>query len=179
MSAQMAQMEGIGKGALRLWAGTILAITVAGCNTVTAQRYEATALTTYTWQVEYSINPAGDKMPRRESFGSTFLLNRNGEKPEGATAGPDDKGLWWPALPPRPTVDDIEKRLQKPLEKAGSPQLQKTVEYKLSYQEGLQTVTLPTNYQVYRQAIKANASGTPLELTLGVNDGSVEKAEPQ
>lgn len=169
----------MGMGRLRFLVGTVVALTVAGCNTVTAERYEATALTTYTWQVEYSINPAGDKMPRRESFGSTFLLNRNGEKPEGATTGPDDKGLWWPALPPRPTVDDIEKRLQKPLEKASSPQLQKTVEYKLSYQEGVQTVTLPTNYQVYRQAIKAHASGTPLELTLGVNDGSVEKAEPQ
>lgn len=38
--------------------------------------------------------------------------------------------------------------------------------------------TLPTNYDVYRQVVKAYPQGTPLELTLGVNDNSVEKAEP-
>ena len=38
--------------------------------------------------------------------------------------------------------------------------------------------TLPTNYEVYRQVLKAYAQKTPLELTLGVNDNSVEKAEP-
>lgn len=174
-----AQLEQIRQGSLRLLTGSVLALTVAGCNTVTTDRYEATALTSYTWQVEYSLNPAGDKMPRRESFGSTSLLNRNGEKPDKAVTGPDDQGLWWPALPPRPTVDEIEKRLEKPLEKASTPQLQKTVAYKLSYEEDGQTITLPTNYQVYRQAVKARPSGTPLQLTLGVNDDSVEKAEPQ
>ncbi|OYE01698.1 hypothetical protein CDG79_28090 [Nostoc sp. 'Peltigera membranacea cyanobiont' 232] len=38
--------------------------------------------------------------------------------------------------------------------------------------------TLPTNYDVYRQVVKAYPQRTPLELTLGVNDNSVEKAEP-
>ncbi|QFS51829.1 hypothetical protein GXM_09323 [Nostoc sphaeroides CCNUC1] len=38
--------------------------------------------------------------------------------------------------------------------------------------------TLPTNYEVYRQVVKAYPERTPLELTLGVNDNSVEKAEP-
>ncbi len=37
---------------------------------------------------------------------------------------------------------------------------------------------LPTNYEVYRQVVKAYAQKTPLQLTLGVNDNSVEKAEP-
>lgn len=39
------------------------------------------------------------------------------------------------------------------------------------------TTTLPTNYDVYRQVVKAYPQITPLELTLGVNDNSVEKAE--
>jgi hypothetical protein len=41
--------------------------------------------------------------------------------------------------------------------------------------------TLPTNCEVYRQVVKAYPQRTPLELTLGVlgvNDNSVEKAEP-
>ncbi|MBD2535210.1 hypothetical protein H6G97_39695 [Nostoc flagelliforme FACHB-838] len=38
--------------------------------------------------------------------------------------------------------------------------------------------TLRTNYEVYRQAVKAYPQRTSLELALGVNDNSVEKAEP-
>lgn len=174
-----ASRQKIGRQLKALFGGASVALALAGCNTVTADQYEASALTTYTWQVEYSINPTGDKTPRRERFASTSSLNRNGQKPQNAVTGPDDKGLWWPALPPKPTLDEIEKRLQQPLEKASSPQLQKTVEYKMIYLEGGQTITLPTNYEVYRQVVKAYPSRTPLQLTLGVNDGSVEKAEPQ
>lgn len=38
--------------------------------------------------------------------------------------------------------------------------------------------TLPTNYDFYRQVVKAYPQKTPLQLTLGINDDSVEKAEP-
>jgi hypothetical protein len=37
---------------------------------------------------------------------------------------------------------------------------------------------LPTNYEVYRQVVKAYPTRQALQLTLGVNDNSVEKAEP-
>jgi hypothetical protein len=39
-------------------------------------------------------------------------------------------------------------------------------------------MTLPTNYAVYRQVAKAYPKNTPLRLTFGINNGSVEKAEP-
>lgn len=156
--------------------GIILAFALTSCSTVTTDKYEATARTTYTWQVKYSNDPGSDPLPRFETFASTSLLNRNGLKPQGAVTGPDDRGLWWPALPPRPTVDEVEQR-QRPHEKASTPQLLKTVDYQLTYQVGDKQRTLPTNYQVYRQVVKAYPSRTPLQLTLGVNDNSVEKAE--
>jgi hypothetical protein len=63
-------------------------------------------------------------------------------------------------------------------EQASTPELIKSVEYQLSYRQGDRQVTLPTNYQVYRQVVKAYPTRTPLQLTLGVTDKSVEKAEP-
>jgi hypothetical protein len=39
-------------------------------------------------------------------------------------------------------------------------------------------ITLPTNYAVYRQVVKAYPQQIPLRLTMGINNGSVEKAEP-
>jgi len=149
-----------------------------GCSTVSTDQYEATALVTFTWKVEYSLNRTTDKNPRVELFASTSLLNRNGIKPEGAIIGPDDRGLWWPALPPKPTLDELEK-LERNDEKAGKPEVLREVKYEITYSNGNQTVTLPTNYEVYRQVVKTYPSRTPLELTLGVNDASVEKAEPQ
>lgn len=154
------------------------AISFTACSTVTASQYEATALTIYTWQVPYSIGSTDGPPPRLEEFASTSLLNRNGLKPAGAVTGPDDQGLWWPALPPRPSVDEIEQRQQSP-DKPGTPELLRTVKYTLTYQQAGQPMTLPTNYDVYRTVVKAYPERTPLELTLGVGDRSVEKAEPQ
>lgn len=156
--------------------GAILALALNSCSTATTDQYEATARTTYTWQVKYSTDPGSDPLPRYETFASTSLLNRNGLKPEGAVTGPDDRGLWWPALPPRPTVNQVEQR-QRPQEKASTPQLLKNVEYQLTYRVGDDNRTLPTNYQVYRQVVKAYPQRAPLQLTLGVNDNSVEKAD--
>ncbi len=152
-------------------------VTLISCTTVTIDQYEATAQTTLTWQVKYSINPTTDKNPRFEEFASNSLVSRNGEKPKDAVIGPDEKGLWWPALPPRPSIDEVEQR-QKPQEKPTRPELLRTVKYQISYQQGEQTVTLPTNYEVYRQVARAYPSRKPLQLTLGINDASVEKAEP-
>lgn len=156
--------------------GIVSAIILTSCSTVMTDQYEATARTIYTWQVKYSIDPSSDQLPRFETFASTSLVNRNGLKPEGAVTGPDDRGLWWPALPPRPTVDEVEQR-QRPQEQASTPELLKAVEYQLTYKLGDNERMLPTNYQVYRQVVKAYPSRTPLRLTLGINDNSVEKAD--
>ena len=160
---------------------TLLSLLIAGlpsCTTVLTNQYEATALTQYTWQVEYGVDPTNARGQRFEAFASTSLLNRNGEKPIGAVTGPDDRGLWWAALPPRPTVDEIEQR-QKPLEKPGPPQLIKRVDYQIKFPQNQQTVTLPTNHDVYREVVKAQRSRVPLQLTLGIGDRSVEKAQPR
>ena len=155
----------------------IISAVMTGCSNVTTSQYEATALTTYTWQVKYANNLTTEPSPRLEEFATTSLLNRNGLKPSGAVTGPDDQGLWWAALPPRPTVDEVEQRQGSELE-ASKPELLKSVKYEFIYSDGTQQKTLPTNYDVYRQVVKAYPQQTPLELTLGVGDNSVEKAEP-
>ncbi|AFY31133.1 hypothetical protein [Calothrix sp. PCC 7507] len=155
----------------------LTALTLTSCSNVTTDQYEATALTSYIWQVKYANDLTNDSSPRFETFATTSLLNRNGLKPSGAVTGPDDRGLWWPALPARPTVNEVEQR-KKLAQESSQPELLKSVEYKLTYGVGSQQRTLPTNYDVYRQVVKAYPSRTPLQLTLGVDDNSVEKAEP-
>ncbi|WP_202978907.1 hypothetical protein [Halomicronema hongdechloris] len=147
-------------------------------DTVTVEDYTATATVVYTWQVEYAReNFDRERRIRRETFASNTLVNRNGLEPAAAVTGPDDQGLWWPALPPRPTVDDLEAR-QKPREKRTDPQLLKSVEYAFSFDYQGQLVDLPSNERVYRQAVKAYAQNQALELTLGPGNGSVAKATP-
>ncbi|MDJ0801129.1 MAG: hypothetical protein QNJ51_30710 [Calothrix sp. MO_167.B12] len=162
----------------KITVGMLAILTLASCSNATTDQYEATARTSYTWQVKYANDLTDEPFPRLETFGSNSLLNRNGLKPSGRIIGPDEKGLWWPTLPPRPSVDEIEQRKQRSTEQFSQPELLKSVEYKITYSSGEQRRTLPTNYQVYRQVVKAYPSRTPLELTLGVNDDSVEKAEP-
>lgn len=152
-------------------------LTLTSCSTATTEQYEATALTSYTWQVKYANNLTSEPQPRIETFATTSVLNRNGVKPSEAVVGPDDRGLWWPTLPPRPSVDEVEQR-NKSQEEAGKPELVKDVKYKLTYGVGNAQNTLPTNYEVYRQVVKAYPTRQALQLTLGVNDNSVEKAEP-
>ena len=156
--------------------GLVLAITLNSCSQLTIEDYEASALTTYTWRVEYFISP-NEKLPRTEEFASSSLLNVNGKKPEGAVGEVNDKGLWWPALPPRPSLDEIEER-QKPAERHSRPELLRTVKYHLRYEQDGREVMLRANYSVYRQAVKAYAKEQSLKLTLGINNGWVEKAEP-
>lgn len=164
------------KAGLIIFLSGLSTIALTSCSTVTTTEYEATARTTYTWQVEYSTNASKDNLTRFETFAVSSLLNRNGIKPANAVTGPDARGLWWGALPPRPTVDKIEQR-QKFLEKASNAQLIKSVDYQITYRSVEQQRTLPTNYQVYRQVVKAYPQKTPLQITLGVNNDTVEKAE--
>ncbi len=155
-----------------------LTVVLASCGTTNVEQYQATAITTLTWQVNYTNDPSEDKRGRFEEFASSSVTNRNGQKPEGKVVGPDDKGLWWPLIPSKPTLDEIEDRQTRPYEKPGKPELLRTVKYYITYQKDGQNLNLPTNYSVYRQVVKAYPKGIPLKLTLGINDGSVEKAEP-
>ncbi|MEM9907870.1 MAG: hypothetical protein AAF921_22905 [Cyanobacteria bacterium P01_D01_bin.44] len=167
--------------------GAIATLLVASaCNQVTVNQagtdqYDATATVTYTWQVAYTpAGPSPDRPndTRLEQFESVSLVNHNGTRPGEAVTGPDDKGLWWPALPPKPTVDDLESRAAKD-ERAGQPELIKSVDYAIAFDKAGESVNLPTNYQVYRQAVKAYPDQLSLSLTLGPNDASVINAQVQ
>lgn len=143
--------------------------------------FQATAATTYTWQVEYLPRSVGQDRPndrRLEKFDSTTVTSINGIRPEAEGSGPDSKGLWWPVLPPEPTVDEIEDRRRKS-ETARPPEVIKSVAYKITFNQAGEQVTLPTDYNVYRQAVKAYEKERSLLLTLGPQDTSVIKAEIQ
>ncbi|MEM6452023.1 MAG: hypothetical protein AAF703_17135 [Cyanobacteria bacterium P01_D01_bin.105] len=163
-----------------------LLVTVSGCNQVSTNAFEATAdfeataTTTYLWQIEYVPRASQDRPNDRrlEQFESTTVVNVNGIRPEAAGSGPDAKGLWWPVLPPEPTVDDIEDR-RKRSEIPRSPEVIKSVDYQITFNKAGEQVTLPTDYDVYRQAVKAYAKDRPLALTLGPQDNSVLTAEIQ
>jgi hypothetical protein len=106
----------------------LTALTLTSCSTTIAEQYEATALISYTWLVLYANNLTNQPQPRIETFANTSVVNRNGVKPPGAVVGPDDRGLWWPTLPPRPSVDEVEQRKKSQFE-AGKPELMKDVQY--------------------------------------------------
>ena len=156
----------------------VIALIFAGCGVKTVDQYQATAQTTLTWQVNYTNDPMETKRGRFEEFESASVVNENGQKPAGRVVGPDDKGLWWSTVPPKPTIDDLEARKKRSYEQIGKPELLREVKYYITYQQDGQTMTLPTNYAVYRQVAKAYPNQTPLKLTMGINNGSVEKAEP-
>lgn len=159
-------------------ASLTIAFMFTGCGSQQAQQYEATAVATSTWRVRYTNDPMEDKRGRYQEFESVSLTNRNGEKPEGAVYQ-DDKGIWWPKNPPKPSVDEIEAGKKKPYEKIGKPELLRQVKYRVKYQQDGETINLPTNYQVYRQVVKAYPEQKPLTFTMGLNNGSVQKATPQ
>ena len=56
----------------------LTAITLTSCSNLTVNQYEATALTTYTWQVKYALDLANEPSSRFETFATTSLLNRFG-----------------------------------------------------------------------------------------------------
>lgn len=155
-----------------------LTVWLTSCGTQTIAQYKATAKTTLTWRVKYTSDPMNDRQATWEEFSSTSLTNVNGERPAEAFGQADDKGLWWPKIPDKPSLDRIEERQTKAYQKPGTPELLRTVNYYITYQQDGQTMTLPTNYAVYRQVVKAYPQQIPLRLTMGINNGSVEKAEP-
>ncbi|ELS01684.1 hypothetical protein Xen7305DRAFT_00013890 [Xenococcus sp. PCC 7305] len=155
-----------------------LVVMFAGCGTQNATQYEAAALTILTWQANYANTSTEGKLGRFEEFASVSLLNINGERPENAAFGPDDQGLWWAKIPPKPSLDEIEARQKRAYEKPGKPELLRQVKYHITYQQDGQNITLPTNHAVYRQVVKAYPKNIPLQLTMGINNGSVEKATP-
>ena len=159
-------------------AGLSMAIALNSCGTSQSGggQYEATAEATYTWRVNYTPDPSGDKRGRYQEFESASLINVNGEKPEGAVLQ-DDKSIWWPKLPPKPTVDDLEAGKKKSYEKIGKPELLRQVEYRVKFNKDGERLNLPTNHSVYRQVAK-NYPDIPLNFTMGVNNGSVTKATP-
>ncbi|MBD2535546.1 hypothetical protein H6G97_41625 [Nostoc flagelliforme FACHB-838] len=78
---------------LRFLPSIIIALTalkLTSCSTTTAEQYEATALTSYRWQVKYANDLTSQPQPRIETFANTSMVNRNGVKPPGAVVGPDD-----------------------------------------------------------------------------------------
>jgi hypothetical protein len=155
----------------------------AGCDTIpatgdtiTTGTYEATATVTYTWQVDYAQSFDNQRTIHRETFDSTTLVNRNGIEPAGAVTGPDDQGLWWPALPPEPTAAELERRKQRPNERRTDPLLQKSVDYEITFDYDGQRQTLPTTQSVYREASQAFADEQALELTYGPGEQSIGAA---
>lgn len=156
-----------------------LGLALTSCANVITTQYDATATVIYTWQVTYEPNPDKPIRNRREKFATVSLVNRNGKRPLDAVSGPDDKGLWWPAVPPRPTVDQIEGEKRSSDEVVGSPQLIKDVKYAITYEDKGRAVTLPTNESVYRQVVKAYPNQQPLELTVAGDENFVTKARPR
>lgn len=154
---------------------------IAGCDEVVTNDYEAMAVTTYTWRAEYTprgVTPDRPREGRIETFETNSLVNMNGEPTVEATGDRDEQGIWWPALPPKPTVEELEAR-QKEGEVFSEPLIDKSVEYSLTFDRAGETVTLPTDYSVYRQAVQADERDRPLKLLLGAQDAYVQKAEIQ
>jgi len=153
------------------------AVLLGGCETTTTEQYQASAITTYTWLVDYQEQGGGDRPPRIEEFASTSLENKNGQRPAGAVTGPDDQGLWWPESPPRPTVDELEERQQRQ-DIIGQPRLQRNVEYQITFRvPGEANRTLPTRYEVYRQVVKAYEDRVPLEFVMDPTESIVTQAK--
>jgi hypothetical protein len=156
-------------------------LTLASCQELVTDQYEATAITTYAWQAEYrpqGVSPDRPRDTRIETFETNSLVNTNGQPTVDPTGERDSQGIWWPALPPKPTVEELEAR-QKAGEVYSEPLLQKQIEYSLTFDNAGSMVTLPTDATVYRTAVKASEEARPLKLLLGAQDGFVQKAEVQ
>ena len=122
---------------------------LSGCSQVDTANsttdFTSTAATTYTWQVEYIPRSPNQDRPndrRIEKFESTTVVSENGIRPEAAGSGPDSQGLWWPVLPPEPTVDEIEDRRRKG-ETPRSPEIIKSKAYRLTFAHAGEQKNLP------------------------------------
>ncbi len=118
--------------------------------------HEAIATATYTWEVAYFSDRFRNtpNRQRRETFATATVINRNGQKPAVNVIGPDDQGVWWPVLPPRPTADEVDARRQT-LEMNDPPQIQKDVNYVLQCEDDRFLATA----EVYRRVARALEAG--------------------
>lgn len=156
-------------------------LVIASCSEVVTDDYEAMAITTYTWRAEYQpqgVSPDRPREGRIETFETNSLVNVNGEPTVEPTGERDANGIWWPAIPPKPTVEELEARL-KDGEIYSEPLINKSIEYTLTFDRAGEQVTLPADDSVYRQAVRAAESDRSLKLLLGPQDSYVQKAEIQ
>jgi hypothetical protein len=133
----------------------------------------AIAIATQTWEVTYYISKTSGGMntQRTHAFQSNTLTNLNGEKPMGAVSGPDDNGVWWAALPPRPTADEVDQN-RETQERNDPPMLQRSIDYQLDCETG----TLLTDALTYREAARSIRSGQAVSVTyLGNRSLKIEK----
>lgn len=161
--------------------GCETAITDTLGSTLVTDTYEATAMTIYTWQAEYhpqGVTPDRPNEGRIETFASSYRVNINGQPAAQDFGQADAQGLWWPALPPEPTVDELEARLKR-REVFEEPQISKSVQYTLTFEQAEEMVTVRTEYDVYREAVRALAAERPLELTFGRQEAYVRDADMQ
>lgn len=109
------------------------------------------AIATQTWQVDYYISKTsgGLNSRRTQSFQSNTVTNLNGEKPTTAVSV-DDNGIWWAALPPRPTADEVDQHRDLQ-EQNDPPSLQRSVDYQLQCDE----TKLLTDAPLYREVSRA------------------------
>lgn len=124
--------------------------------------HTAIAIATQTWEVEYYISKTsgGLNSRRTPSFQRNTLTNLNGEKPANAASGSDDEGIWWAALPPRPTADEIDQH-RDIQEHNDPPVLQRSVDYQLRCEEK----TLLTDALTYREVSRAIRSGQAVRMS--------------
>ncbi|NJK51541.1 MAG: hypothetical protein HC936_00100 [Leptolyngbyaceae cyanobacterium SU_3_3] len=137
----------------------------------------AIAIATQTWEVDYYISKTSGGMntQRTHAFQSNTLTNFNGEKPVDAVSGPDDNGVWWAALPPRPTADEVDQN-RETQERNDPPLLERSIDYQLDCETG----TLLTNALTYREAARSIRSGQAVSVTyLGNQALKIEKNDGQ
>jgi hypothetical protein len=125
------------------------------------QCQSAIAVATQTWEVNYYINKTsgGLNTQRSHAFQSNTITNLNGERPSDAVSV-DDKGVWWAALPSRPTADEVDQQ-RHAQEQNDPPQLQRSVDYQLRCERG----TLKTDAATYREAARSMRSGQAVQVS--------------
>lgn len=124
--------------------------------------HTAVAIATQTWEVTYFINKTsgGLNTQRIQTFRNNTITNVNGEKPMDAVSGPDDNGVWWGTIPPRPTADEVDQR--RDLQEFNDPpQLQRSVDYQLRCEDR----TLSTDALTYREAARAIRAGQAVSVS--------------
>lgn len=155
------------------WAGIasgVLVAVLAGCGADTepvgtSQCEAAIARASYQWRVDYSPSRSTSSriQERSEFFEGSELINRNREEPDGAVSGPDGDGIWWPALPSRPSPEAIDN-VRERLEVSDDPVLVHKVDYFLQCDAG----DLSTDSRTYRQASTVFRSGETLQVSFGL-----------